>query len=396
MVNQQLKESLKKHPFALEEYDILRAGTKNEYEELTCLTAQICDAPIAVLYVLERNRTWVKSVFGISKDEVPAHFSFWLPVFENQEPLIVEDIRKNTLFKDFENPLNFSFYAGVPLITAEGFIVGVLYVLDYQPKMLSENKIGALKKMGHQIIQLLENKKQNKKLKEVQNKLQQKYKELEKFASVVSHDLKSPLANIISLTELLKEENKDLSQETMQYLDYLSQSSYSLRNYVDGILSFYRSDKLLEKEEENVELPGLLKNIANLFQVYSNVEITYPEKGVLQNVNKAALTQIFLNLISNSLKYNSKEVRKVDIFFMKTPSHYQFEVKDNGDGIPAEAFHKIFELFTTLEQSDRFGNTGSGIGLATVKKLLDHMEGSIEVESKLMEGSNFIFKIKRK
>ncbi|MGB7842093.1 MAG: ATP-binding protein, partial [Salinimicrobium sp.] len=85
----------------------------------------------------------------------------------------------------------------------------------------------------------------------------------------------------------------------------------------------------------------------------------------------------------------------VEINFKEDENFYFFEVKDNGNGIPKESYDKIFDLFTTLDEDDRHGNPGSGIGLATVKKLLHHMGGDIEIESEPGRGSNFKFKIKR-
>ena len=112
-------------------------------------------------------------------------------------------------------------------------------------------------------------------------------------------------------------------------------------------------------------------------------------------MNKAALYQIFLNLVSNALKYNNKAIRKVEIKCEETPGWYSFEVIDNGDGFDKKNSAKIFELFTTLETEDRRGNPGSGIGLATVKKLVENLGGSISVNSTPGEGSKFTFTIKR-
>ena len=102
-----------------------------------------------------------------------------------------------------------------------------------------------------------------------------------------------------------------------------------------------------------------------------------------------------MNLISNALKYNNKNQRKVDITFRTTDSYYCFAVSDNGNGIKKEDIDKIFKLFTTLDAQDRDGNHGSGIGLATVKKHIEQMQGSIDVISEIGEGSTFKFKIKR-
>lgn len=374
-----------------------KIGQEKDFDEITALAAQFCDAPIAVIYFIENGNCRPKFVFGISEDDVPCDEVFWKPVLQENKILVVPDIGKDRRFEEYPNEKEYVFYAGVPLFSIEGNAIGVLFLLDFEPHILNEKQKNTLKVLANQIINLLAYRKQNEELQLVQSKLKQKYQELEKFASVVSHDIKSPLANIISLTELLKEENKDkFNEETRQYVDFLMQSSHSLRNYVDGILSFYRSDHILEKEKEDVELPSFFKNITDLFQINMDVEISYPHSGVLENVNKAALTQIFLNLISNALKYNSKEHRVVEILFEEKDLFYEFQVNDNGDGILQKDFDKIFQLFTTLDLNDRDGHSGSGIGLATVKKLLDHMGGSIQLESEIHEGSNFKIKIQRK
>jgi len=116
---------------------------------------------------------------------------------------------------------------------------------------------------------------------------------------------------------------------------------------------------------------------------------------MLHNVNKSALTQIFMNLINNALKYNDKDLRKVEITFSKSEEFYFFAVEDNGKGIPKEKFEEIFSIFTTLETPDRDGNLGNGIGLATVKKLIESMGGTISLESVPGDGSKFIFSTKR-
>lgn len=369
---------------------------KKDYEEITFLTREISKCAVAVLYLYDDGETRVFSSSELSEEDIPYPGRLHNSISLEKNVLYVEDFG-TALFREHPELGVFSFYAGVPLISSEKRSLGILYVLDRQLSRLTEAQEISMILLANQIIRLLDYREQHDELERVQAKLKQKYRDLEKFASVVSHDIKSPLANIISLTEFLKEENKGtFNEETRQYLDFLIQSSYSLRNYVDGILTFYRSDHILEKQKEDVDLHQMLRGIAYLFQVNPDVEIHFPASGVLQNVNKAALTQIFLNLIGNALKYNSGKNRKVTILFNEIAEYYIFQVQDNGNGIPKEDHEKIFDLFTTLDQNDRDGHPGSGIGLATVKKLIDHMQGSIQLESELGKGSNFKFRIKRK
>lgn len=393
-----LNESLRRN--LLKDYNIAPSTSHKNYDQITFLAATICNTSVAYIAIIGIQKFWFKSPYGIEMSEIEKKNSFSKQVILSKKDFFSINYSEDPLFFEGyskeKNGCIYKFYAGVPLINPDGFPIGVLSILDKEEKQLEEYQIKAFKAIGNQCMNLFEFRKQSNKFQQIQDKLKQKYQDLEKFASLVSHDLKSPLANIISLTELLKEENENkLDKNTLQYLDYLVESSYSLRNYVDGILSFYRSDHILEKDNENVDLNKLLKGIAKLYNVADNIEITYPENVSLRDVNKAALTQIFLNLISNALKYNHKPERKIWINFHETPDFYYFEVKDNGDGFPEDKFAKIFDLFTTLDTNDREGNPGSGIGLATVKKMVESMGGSISVNSVPGKGSTFQFTIKR-
>ncbi len=384
---------------ALKEYSISNTGPDEDYDNLTFLAAAICDVPVAKISIIDKDRIWNKSVYGADTSEISRTNSFCDRAIHSDNSITIFNKSDDPeIFKKAEGIYDreFSFYAGVPLYNPQGHAIAVFCIFDFKERHLSQVQLKSLKGLAKQTLNLFEFRKQKTKLYQVQNKLKEKYQELERFASLVSHDLKSPLANIISLSELLKDENKGkFDEDTEQYLEFLVESSYSLRNYIDGILSFYRSDHVLEKDYENVDLRKLLKVITDLYQVSDDIKITYPDDVMLNNVNKAALTQVFMNLISNALKYNDKVTRKVEIKFSKDETYYYFQVRDNGKGIPKEKFKEIFEIFTTLDSADREGNMGSGIGLATVKKLVESMNGTITVDSVPLKGSVFKFSVKR-
>lgn len=385
--------------FVLENYNIATSSPDPDYDQLVFLTAAICKVPVAYLSIIEPETICLKARYGIELEKLNREKSFtqviltsgkdFLSINYSEQPKIFEEAAE-------QYKKNFRFFASVLISDPKGFPVGALNILDVEERLLEEIQQKALKALANQTWKLIEYGKQKQEFIKVQNILKRKYVELEKFTSLVSHDIKSPLANIISLTELLKEENKGkLDEETTQYLNYLVESSYSLRNYVDGILSFYRSDHILEKDHENVDLHQILEGIARLYDVKEDVIITYPGKTILHHVNKAALTQVFLNLVSNGLKYNQKQVRKIEIKFNEEEHFYCFDVIDNGEGFPENEATRIFDLFTTLETTDREGNPGSGIGLATVKKLVDSMGGKVTVKSTPGEGSVFSFTVQR-
>ena len=113
--------------------------------------------------------------------------------------------------------------------------------------------------------------------------------------------------------------------------------------------------------------------------------------GVNLEMNRVYLDQIIGNLIENAIKFNDKNAAKISIVVKKIPGKVEFSVTDNGPGIPNEEYERIFEKFYQVEKYFTGQVEGVGLGLAIVKKLIEREGGGIRVESKLGQGSTFIF-----
>lgn len=382
----------------LKKYNLLDTLSENDFDNITALIAAICEVPISLITLLDSDRNFFKSHFGLNFNQSPRNISFCgHAILQEEEIFIVEDSTKDERFKD--NPLvtemKAIFYAGVPLVSNNGFKLGSLCVFDHKPRKLSKVQITSLKALAKQVVILFELRKKNKLLTEFQKELQQRNERLVKFAHVVSHDLKSPLANITSLTRLLREENiQNLSEDSNTYLNYIEESSLTLKNYINGILKFYKADELIDAQKQDVELKKLFEEISEILMT-DDIVFKFPTEGVLKNVNKAALSQIFLNLVDNSLKYNLKQQRLVSITYSEEPDFHKFSIKDNGMGIDLGVQEEIFTLFKTTGIKDRDGKEGTGIGLATVKSLVSKLGGTIFLESEPGKGSIFTFTIQK-
>jgi signal transduction histidine kinase len=138
----------------------------------------------------------------------------------------------------------------------------------------------------------------------------------------------------------------------------------------------------------NIESEILLTEIVSVFST-SESQLTFQSTVPFLNLNKELINQILINLISNGLKYNNSKTPKVNISLTEDEVNYCFEVKDNGIGISVKNQDRIFNLFETFNSTDRSGNKGTGIGLATVKKLVTKLNGTINVSSTEGEGSVF-------
>ena len=384
---------------AVRSYHLLDTLPEKDFDNITSLTANICDVPISLVTLLDADRNFLKSHYGLPFNESPRNTSFCgHAILEEKDIFIIEDARKDDRFKD--NPLvtdmNAIFYAGVRLVNNEGYPLGTLCVFDTKPRELSKSQKKALIAMAYQVVNLFEARKRNRALLSAQKELKERNEQLKNFAGVVSHDMKMPLANMIITSDMLRSKyGQHLDEQGKEYLDYIKQSSFTLSEYVTGLLEHYETDKTASLRSEPFDSQDLLEEIIELLNINVDCEINLPEQNIEMHANKVALEQILLNLVGNSLKYNDKEKIKIDIECNEKDGYYFIKISDNGMGIPKDKLVNIFDLFVTTGTLDRNGKKGNGIGLSTVKKLVNRLDGEIEVDSIIGEGTTFKFHVKK-
>lgn len=394
-----LPENEKLRQNAVNQYQLLDTLPEQSYNEITALVSLITDAPISLITLLDQDRNFLKSHHGVPFNQSPRDISFCGHAIISDDPItIIEDARTDERFKD--NPLvteqNAVFYAGVPLVNPDGYRLGTLCVFDVKPNSLNEKQIQTIRVLANQVVSLFEQRLVNLELIKLQEELLLRNENLKKFANVVSHDLKSPLANITSLIDLVEKDLKNqLTSESLEYLEYLKGSSDSLREYIDGLLVFYMNSELVESSKELVSFKEFMEHIKKLCLTKGEeVVFNYTKNVGDVFINKSALSQILVNLITNAIKYNDKDKVVLDIVFSENDSDYIFEVNDNGPGISQDKLESIFELFSSFGE-DRNNNKGTGIGLATVKKLIVNLGGQVEVKTSENGGASFVFNLKK-
>jgi len=400
MINPAIPINELKRLDSLKELDIIDSIPEEAYDSITKLASYICQTPIAVVNMIDSERNWFKSKIGTDLEGSTREDSFCgHTILEPETLLEIPDASKDERFKD--NPFVISetkinYYAGVSLLDSNGYPMGTLCVYDSKEHHLDENQKIALKALGKQVEMLFESRRKNKILENLKVELDENNKILTEFASTVSHDLKMPLANMIITADMLKAKyGNKLDDQGLQYLNYLKQSGLTLSEYITGLLDHYSSNRNNSEVREEFFLNDLLEDIIDLLQIAENCEINLPDNNLKIYGNSAALGQIFMNLISNSLKYNSKERIIIEIDGTENREFFNFSIGDNGIGIPLEKQDRIFDLFTTAAEKDRSGKKGHGIGLSTVKKLIESLGGSIKLTSDEHNGALFEFSIKR-
>jgi signal transduction histidine kinase len=219
--------------------------------------------------------------------------------------------------------------------------------------------------------------------------------QLENFAHLASHDLREPMRNIVSFSQLLEKSGKEkLSERELEYLGFIRKGTRRIEGLVKDLLD-YSTITHTPLEITNISMLKLIE------EVNSDIRQLLNEKGgaiIVQELpehilaDSSRMYQLLQNLLTNALRYSRDGVApEIVISGEEGSTHYHFEIADNGIGIEAEFFDQIFVLFKTLENKSI--SNSSGIGLATCKKVVEDHKGKIWLESKIGEGTTFYFTI---
>ncbi len=218
-------------------------------------------------------------------------------------------------------------------------------------------------------------------------------RELEQFAQVAAHDLKSPLRSVATNCLLFEEScGNELNPEAKVYARNAVEGARAMNNVIDDILEYSRVGR-----EVSLREPIPLNQVAH--SVLSNLEAVISQKNATVTLdslptlkgNLSLLTRLMQNLIENAIKFSDKSQPKIHISAHKNGSEWLISVQDNGIGIDPQYFGRIFEMFKRLHSSSEYPGTGAGLSIC--KKIVEKHGGKIWVESKPGVGSTFIFSL---
>lgn len=213
--------------------------------------------------------------------------------------------------------------------------------------------------------------------------------ELGNFAYVVSHDLKAPLRAIGSLADWLATDYADrFDAEGKEHMRLLINRVHRMSNLIDGILQYSRVGRG-DGAARAVDLALAVPEVVDLLAPPAAIAVTIAPGLPTVRAEPTRIRQIFANLISNAVNYMDKPAGRIDIACADAGACWRFAVSDNGPGIEARHFERIFQLFQTLAPRDRIESTG--VGLALVRKTVELAGGRVWVESVPGAGSTFYF-----
>jgi len=218
---------------------------------------------------------------------------------------------------------------------------------------------------------------------------------LEQYAYIASHDLRTPLQNIINFSGLLTQEiRKEGNEKIITYTKFINDSTKRMQATTKDLLDFSTaSHKELKREPTNIKtlFEDVLSDIKTLVEK-SDAKVVANELPFKAHVDDTLFRQLMQNLISNAIKFVPEDrTPEVKFFAKKGKGKVTFCVSDNGIGVPDDSKEKIFGLYKRLHSQKEY--KGTGIGLALCKKIVEKHEGNIWVEDNLENGSNFYFEI---
>lgn len=304
----------------------------------------------------------------------------WEPLYRRALAGECFNIDQSILISPTSEPLHMV-VSFLPIRDTGGVVTGVAC---YQ------KNVTELKQAGEQLQQL------NESLAKRAEELVASNTELEKFAYVASHDLQEPLRMVTGFLQLIEKKYKGQIDETAsRYIHFAVDGAERMKHLINDLLQYSRAGTAV-LENQPVAMNDVLKDVLLIFQHdfdTAGVTIVTGKLPVI-DAGRSAMTQLLQNLVGNALKYRQANEPFIKVSAEELDSAWAFTVADNGIGIEEKFLEKIFVVFQRLHNKDEY--SGTGIGLAICKKIVERYQGKIWVESSVGKGSKFIFTIPKK
>lgn len=391
---------------SLETLKILDTEVEARYDELTALAARICDVPICLISLIDKDRQWFKSHHGLDARETPREVAFCSHAILGDDIMEIPDSRLDERF--FDNPLvtelpNVVFYAGMPLTGIAANNLGTLCVIDQQPKALNEDQREALRVIAHQVQTQFELRRALSESRDEQNRAKQIAQAKSIFMSNICHEILGPLQGIDGATKLLK--HSTLTDRQLRLVSMLQESSDTLTQLNCDVTDLVKIESgRMKIMAEPFSFSKLIVELVadNQVQIegkHNSLNLTLDQRLDDMIVGDSnCLRQILIHLLAHANSVtNGSEIRldasvvngqsqsgKIDVHIM---------LADKGPFLPEAVLHNLFQRFEQTEACDAAELASTGIGLALAHKLTLLIGGELTVKSDEQDGCTFIVKL---
>jgi PAS domain S-box-containing protein len=374
--------------------------------EIVNIIAAYLNSEDCVIYLVdhEKETTEQIAVYGakldidsqiINKLFLPKGKGIVGSVVKSGKSELVNDTSKDSRYV-LDDEMRFSEIV-VPIIS-DGVVIGVIDSEHKDKNHFNEEQIKTLESVASLVaiklktaVSIRERKKAEARNEQLVIELEKSNEELQEYAHVVSHDLKSPLRSIYSLVDWIKEDNAGrFSEETKDNLSLINLTLEKMDQLISDVLE-YSSVNSENRTKVEVNLNEVIEDIFQIVYVPDHIKIELKTSFPSIIGNRARLQQLFQNLISNALRYTDKKEGRIEISCKDLGDFHEFYVRDNGIGIAAEYHEKIFKIFQSLHQNIE----STGVGLSIVKKIVESYRGKIWLDSTPGIGTTFYFILRK-
>ena len=364
---------------ALKKYDILDTPPDGTYDRIVKLIAKLLDVPIAIVSLVDNDRLWFKSAFGLDVQQLPQEAGKGLcsSAILSNDFYMVEDTSQDP--RTCNNPLVTSeprirFYAAAPLTTSDNYNLGTVCVLDKRPRTLTEAQQQILTDMAYIVMEQLELRIMSRMAINSQNKM----------AYMVTHDIRSAVCHLPVLVDLIKE-NKDNAGELEVLGDMIKSTANKSLEAVDSFLKHATSlSKEVDYRFEPFDFSELTRKVISTNAVMAlkkQQKIGDSIEGnVWVNGDRTRLSELIDNLLSNAIKYSPKG-KDIWVSLETSDRKLILKVRDEGQGMTAEDMANAFKRFNKLSAMPTGGEVSTGLGLWIVKEIAERHRGKASVKS---------------
>ncbi|MET3422388.1 signal transduction histidine kinase [Actinoplanes tereljensis] len=386
---------------ALHDYDVLYTAPEADFDDIAVLAAQLCRTPTAAISLVSGERQWLKASVGMDNPcEVAREHSFCSHAIRAGEVMQVPDARLDPRFRN--NPMvvgepYIRFYAGAPLITADGQPLGTLCVIDFEPRLLNAAECTGLRTLARHVMAQLELRQYARGLDAANERLRDADRIKDEFISRVTHELRTPLTSINGYLEVLGDPESPPS-ENQQFLDRIRRNSDRLMALVDDmLLAAQAGQSSLVLDRTTLDLAELARDAVARNRVLAEgrgLEISaVADQPVLVRADLQRLGQAVERLVLNGVKFTPRGWIRVTAVIDGDDA--VLEVRDTGIGISPADQQRVLAPFRRAAAAERHEVQGAGLGLSIVKAIVDAHDGTLTIDSAAGHGATISIRLPR-
>lgn len=361
------------------------------FDRIDIVTADLENNTLTVEYIHGMDIETERSRAGYTR---PLPGSMVEAIVQRNTPITFTGRTREEMGADFPQGVD-SWDAGirseilVPLMAA-GSPMGMISLMSTEPHAYGQAHVDLAQRVSDQISGAIANARLYARQVEIEEELRRSNADLEQFAYVASHDLQEPLRMVSSYMQLLRRRYADkLGDDAQDFIEFAVDGAQRMQRLIDDLLAYSRVGTRGSPLEPTSSEDALLRALGNL-EVRIEESDSDVAHGPLPSVmgDSGQLVQLFQNLVSNAIKFSGRGAR-VRVDAAADDGGWRFSVTDDGIGLDPQYSDRIFELFRRLHGRDEY--SGTGIGLAICKKIVERHGGTIWVESEPGKGSTFYF-----